>query len=696
MKKNLFIFATAILSLTITGCDSSKGSSHKHTFSDEYQCDSTHHWHPSTCGHDNAIVKEEHIPGTPKKENEVNPTCTTSGGYDLVTYCTVCNYELSREHHTDDALGHNWSGISYVWSDEYSKCTATRFCLTDNTHRESETVNSVLTNSIEPLCESKGSKTFTATFTNPAFEAQTKVVDVSPLGHHWSEVTYIWSEDNSECTASRYCHNDHSHTESETVTSSVTINESSSCTSGGNKTYTATFTNTAFKKQTKLVDTNPTGHNWSSVTYSWNESNSKCTASRYCLNDNSHTQSETVNAVVIEKVDPTCTDKGSKTLKATFTNEAFEAQTKVVELSPTGHEWMEVSYTWSGDNLKCTANKFCMHSIYHVVSEEVDTTYQVITEASPDSNGLGRFTAEFTNEEFETQTKDIVIQKFRYGTDPVISSDKRYVTYGLYPQTVLVNVNDIYATLESDAVLCSNGWYYYNDEYYAKTTAYLSDETNTTFDNGNSVVNGETYWFKCEPISWKLCLRYDGYYFCLATKLLDAGCYYHDIDEYRIIDGKDIQPNNYMYSDIRAWLNNEFYNGAFDSRDEFIITDEVDNTRSSCDSSESAQNKYTCPNTHDKVYLPCFRDMTYSGYGLSSQESKICIATDWARVRGAQTNETDSRIRKHAAHYFTRSPMYNHYAQAYTVWTNGNILGCDVRAWRTAIRPAITLQLENV
>lgn len=46
------------------------------------------------------------VAGDPVKENEVAPTCTKEGSYDLVTYCVECKKELSRETKTVPALGH--------------------------------------------------------------------------------------------------------------------------------------------------------------------------------------------------------------------------------------------------------------------------------------------------------------------------------------------------------------------------------------------------------------------------------------------------------------------------------------------------------------------------------------------------------------------------------------------------------------
>ena len=42
------------------------------------------------------------------RENEVAPTCTENGSYDLVVYCSVCNAEISRETIPVDALGHDF------------------------------------------------------------------------------------------------------------------------------------------------------------------------------------------------------------------------------------------------------------------------------------------------------------------------------------------------------------------------------------------------------------------------------------------------------------------------------------------------------------------------------------------------------------------------------------------------------------
>ena len=81
---------------------------------------------------------------------------------------------------------------------------------------------------------------------------------------------------------------------------------------------------------------------------------------------------------------------------------------------------------------------------------------------------------------------------------PILSEDGKTVTYGLYPQTN-VDDPDLVSALDKLTNAESNGWYLYNNEYYAKVSATPYD-SNYKFDNGTTIVSDTTYWFKCEPI----------------------------------------------------------------------------------------------------------------------------------------------------------------------------------------------------
>ena len=74
------------------------------------------------------------------------------------------------------------------------------------------------------------------------------------------------------------------------------------------------------------------------------------------------------------------------------------------------HQWGLITYTWAEDNTKCTAKRVCSEDSTHVEEETVNTTYEVVTEAKCEKDGKGRYTADFENEAFVDQIKDITLE----------------------------------------------------------------------------------------------------------------------------------------------------------------------------------------------------------------------------------------------------------------------------------------------
>ena len=72
--------------------------------------------------------------------------------------CTVCG----NNYGTVNANAHAYGDITYVWTDEYTKCTATRTCSHNAAHKETETVTTT-----------QNGKIFTAVFENAAFGTAT-------------------------------------------------------------------------------------------------------------------------------------------------------------------------------------------------------------------------------------------------------------------------------------------------------------------------------------------------------------------------------------------------------------------------------------------------------------------------------------------------------------------------------------------
>ena len=276
------------------------------------------------------------------------------------------------------------------------------------------------------------------------------------------------------------------------------------------------------------------------------------------------------------------------------------------------------------------------------------------------------------------------------GQTPVLCEDGKTVTYGLYPQT---NVNDSDLLIELNKLTTpeSNGWYCYQGRYYAKTSAapYRSDYV---FDNGVTISEDTTYWFKCEPINWNILSNTEGEYYIVSSVLLDAQCYYHDYANERTIGEQTIYQNNYKYSDIRAWLNEDFYNSAFALGSTNIQTTTVDNSAST---TISASNQYACDPTEDKIFLPSYKDYTNASYGFttttSETETRQCKTTDWARARGVMYSK-DAQYLYNGA-YWTRSPHDYYKNNACRVFYSGNLYNDHVDRDFFGVRPALNITI---
>ncbi|MCQ2743114.1 MAG: InlB B-repeat-containing protein, partial [Bacilli bacterium] len=277
----------------------------------------------------------------------------------------------------------------------------------------------------------------------------------------------------------------------------------------------------------------------------------------------------------------------------------------------------------------------------------------------------------------------------RYARKPILSNDKKSVAFGLYPQR---NINDktIVSALNSMTAPTVNDWYCYNDDFYAKATAepYFN---NFTFENGDLVEEGKTYWFKCEPIIWNVLKNENDEYFLLSNDLLDRQTFYHS-QETREIEGKTIYPNNYEYSDLRHWLNNDFYNSAFAFGSDLVLTTEVDNV-------SGEHGPYTCENTFDKVFAMSYQDAINADYGFETEfktksTARIGKVTDYAKAKGSFASRTDGYVNN--GYYWLRSPHQGYGNHAWAVDHDGSLyVGYRVDNAFGSVRPCINIKIGD-
>ena len=182
-------------------------------------------------------------------------------------------------------------------------------------------------------------------------------------------------------------------------------------------------------------------HDWGK----WTQNSDQKTHTRICKRDTSHTETENCHggtatcteraicdvcggvygdlvahdftAEVAEedylKSPATCTTKAvyykscaacGKTSKGTDAEATFESGNVL------GHDWGEAEYTWSmvGD-VMCSATKACKKCPESISAVSNVATYAVVTPATCLTDGLGRYTATFTVDDFPTQTKEVTL-----------------------------------------------------------------------------------------------------------------------------------------------------------------------------------------------------------------------------------------------------------------------------------------------
>lgn len=293
-----------------------------------------------------------------------------------------------------------------------------------------------------------------------------------------------------------------------------------------------------------------------------------------------------------------------------------------------------------------------------------------------------------TKEEYDNE------QALKYAMKPVLSQDSKTITYGLYPQTKISD-EKIINTLNNITEAQINGWYYYDETYYAKSqaTPYNKNNVKLKFNDGTEITANETYWYKCEPITWKVISESAGEYKVISDLILDCHNYYFNT-AIRIINRNTIYASNYQYSGIRSWLNDDFYNTAFRLNNKHIKTTKVINNS---EQNGHENEKYSSETTDDKVFILSYKELTNSQFCYSAASiaasQRGAKGSDYARANGIYVYPSDWATFYYNGLYWSRSPISTTDYYVYEVNIDGSIVTADVNSTHIGVRPAITLSL---
>lgn len=305
------------------------------------------------------------------------------------------------------------------------------------------------------------------------------------------------------------------------------------------------------------------------------------------------------------------------------------------------------------------------------------------------------------------------------GINPVkYTRDDDYIYFGYWPQTlerdenVIAKLNEMAGTppLPRDKENPYN-WESHEGTTYMwqkiviyNGTKYLGVQMNdyrasgvyslTSYIMKNGYFTFEVYWFKYEPIKWRILTTSGNSAYIMSDIALDSfsiqpnryqGFYNEKYGVFRTDQNGNMDgtyANNWEYCFLRGWLNDTFYKEVFnDLQKEIIQTTHLDNTARSSNPNEypkyygygenAGKNKFAdqCKDTDDKIFLLSLRDITTTAYGFNKDvrakdPARNLQATDFAKLHGAPMNTNDKKY----VTWYTRSPAPANGNQGYATF----------------------------
>lgn len=235
----------------------------------------------------------------------------------------------------------------------------------------------------DPTCERIGKKTKTYSVVIDGITySHTVETDIDKIDHNYSYASGVWTWNGyGAATYTVKCNMNRSHTytyDAQIFTETV----APTCTENGAKIHTATVIIDGESYTTSVNQTLPkTNHSYDyeNGTWVWSETDS-ATYVVCCLNDSSHTVSETVNTKSSSTSSPTCESGAVTTYTAkVFMNGTYYVDTKTVESEPLGHNY-DVStgeWTWMDNGTIAQLTFICNNGTPHSAVYDAEVEYTI-------------------------------------------------------------------------------------------------------------------------------------------------------------------------------------------------------------------------------------------------------------------------------------------------------------------------------
>lgn len=241
------------------------------------------------------------------------------------------------------------------------------------------------------------------------------------------------------------------------------------------------------------------------------------------------------------------------------------------------------------------------------------------------------------------------------------------IQFGQWPQTVAdVSENDLSPTGKT-----YNGYQEFSDKTgnkYVKVESASVHGSGYTFSDGKACQKENTYWFRVEPVSWRvIAIKGRSGKMILSENILTAAIPYCKTRNVRAIDAETVWPNNYKYSNIRSFLNDDFYESCFSEEEKAKITEIL--VKNGEETTSSRINTFACEDTRDRIFLLSYQDLCNSEYGFAGDSDRVKQPTDFALANNAYKSSKEGQ----GGWWWLRSPYGGVSYYARTVWGGGNL-----------------------
>ncbi|MGN0573259.1 MAG: DUF6273 domain-containing protein [Acutalibacteraceae bacterium] len=205
---------------------------------------------------------------------------------------------------------------------------------------------------------------------------------------------------------------------------------------------------------------------------------------------------------------------------------------------------------------------------------------------------------------------------------------------------------------------------------YRPYSSGLNHGTEYTYQINNGYEINTVYWFKFEPIKWHVLDESSG--LIMADIILDAQPYNnYCFRDYSIDDqtysyfGNEEQTyfaNDYSSSDIRQWLNNDFYITAFSEENkENIISTELNNDCFDTLTENSGYERLNSSATNDNIFLLSYTDVVNKDYGFvenmqSIDSQRLFKGSDYAKAQGLYVFNNPEKNYNGFSPWYLRTP----------------------------------------